>query len=156
GVTARGNTYVSEAFESSQTGHPYVVTIATYVHAPSANATSGPRVAILVVALALDEVQTVAEHVAAEQGVHLWLADQHGILLATPSGRPSNLRTVAQDAIAPAASIPVGPLATMDIDHRATLVVRAQVAPLGWSVFAAVPRAQAYAAAMRTRNMVLG
>jgi signal transduction histidine kinase/CheY-like chemotaxis protein len=87
--------------------------------------------------------------------VHLWLADQHGILLATPSGRPSNLRTVAHDEIAPAASIPLGRLATQSIGHRSTLVVRTRVSPLGWTVFAALPRAEAYAAANRIRATVM-
>jgi signal transduction histidine kinase/CheY-like chemotaxis protein len=155
GLVARGDTYVSEAFQSSQATHPYVVTIATYVRAPSIGTTLGARLAILVVALRLDEVQTLAEGVAKTQGVNLWVADQHGNLLATPSGRPAQLRTVARDAIAPAASIRVGELTGVDVGGKDTLVVRQQVEPLGWTIFADLPRAQAYADATRIRNTVL-
>jgi hypothetical protein len=93
GLVAAGDTYVSEAFESAQAGHPFVVTIATYVRAPGRDdRTPGKSLAIIVLAIELDAVQPLADSVAAVQGVNLWVADQRGKLLAAPTGRPSGLR----------------------------------------------------------------
>jgi hypothetical protein len=86
GLVATGDTHVSEAFESAQAGHPFVVTIATYVRA------QGKPLAIIVLGIELDAVQPLADSVAAVQGVNLWVADQRGKLLAAPTGRPSGLR----------------------------------------------------------------
>ena len=144
-VAGGGRTYVSEAFESAQKGHPLVVTIATYVRASSPHRRApGRPLAILVAGVRLDAVQTLADSVAAVQGVDLWAADQRGKLLAAPGGRPPGLNPVAGQPIGKVASFPAGQLADVDLAGEATLVVRQQVAPLGWTVFAAVPRAEAY------------
>src|SRR6266540_195913 len=89
GLLASGDTYVSEAFESAQAGHPLIVTIATYVRAPSPDGrTPGRPLAILVLGIELD-------------------------------------------------------------------VVHQRVEPLGWTVFAAVPHAQAYRGVAATRRTML-
>src|SRR6266545_3774743 len=91
-----GDSYVSEAFESAQKGHPLVVTISTYVRTPSPDGrTPGKPLAILLLGVELDAVQPLADSVAAMQGVSLWVADQRGRLLAAPGGRPPGLRPVA-------------------------------------------------------------
>jgi C4-dicarboxylate-specific signal transduction histidine kinase len=138
GLVAAGDTYVSEAFESAQAGHPFVVTIATYVRA------QGKPLAIIVLAIELDAVQPLADSVAAVQGVNLWVADQRGKLLAAPTGRPSGLRPVAGEPIGRAASLRAGRPADLDLRGEAMLVVHRRVDPLGWTVFAAIPHAEAY------------
>jgi hypothetical protein len=117
GLVAAGDTYVSEAFESAQAGHPFVVTIATYVRA------QGRPLAIIVLAIELDAVQPLADSVAAVQGVNLWVADQRGKLLAAPTGRPSGLRPVAGEPIGQAASLRAGRPAHLDLRGEAMLVV---------------------------------
>ncbi len=154
-VTSR-RTYVSEAFRSAQKGHPLVVTIATYVRAASPEGRPpGRPLAILVAGVRLDAVQALADSVAAVQGVDLWVADQRGKLLAAPGGRPAGLNPVATQPIGAAASLPAGQLDDVDVAGRATLVVRQQVSPLGWTVFAAVPRAEAYAGVSAVRSTML-
>ena len=156
GLVARGDTYVSEAFESRLNGHPLVVTIATYVRRTSAEGRPvGAPAAILVAGVELDAVQTFADGVAAVQGVRLWVTDQRGTLLARHGGRPGRLSAVAGEPIGPAAFFPVGQLAELDVGGQATLVVRQRVDSLGWTVLAAIPRAEAYRGADAIRGTVL-
>jgi signal transduction histidine kinase len=133
-----GDSHVSEAFESAQAGHPLVVTIATYVRDPSAG--GRPR-AILLLAVELDAVQPLADSVAAAQGVDLWVADQRGKLLAAPGGRTASLGTGLVDDV--------------DLGGEPSLVVHRPVDPLGWTVFAAVPHAEAYRGVDAIRSTVL-
>ena len=74
-----GDTHVSEAFESTQSGHPLIVTLATWVraHGPDGGARGRP-VAILLLGVRLDAVQPLADRVAAAQGVTLWVVDHSG------------------------------------------------------------------------------
>jgi signal transduction histidine kinase/CheY-like chemotaxis protein len=156
GLVAAGDTYVSEAFESAQAGHPLVVTIATYVRAPSPDGrTPGKPLAILLLGVELDAVQPLADSVAAVQGVNLWVADQHGKLLAAPGGRPAGLKPVAGEPIGQAASRRDGQPADVEVRGEAMLVVHRRVDPLGWTVFAAVPHAQAYRGVEATRTIML-
>ncbi|HTE70850.1 MAG TPA: cache domain-containing protein, partial [Actinomycetes bacterium] len=156
GLIAAGDTYTSEAFESAQAGHPLVVTIATYVRAPSPDGgTPGKPLAIILLGVELDAVQPLADSVAAVQGVNLWVADQHGKLLAAPGGRPAGLKPVAGEPIGQAASQRDGQLADIDVRGEAMLVVHRPVDPLGWTVFAAVPHAQAYRGVDATRTTML-
>ncbi len=147
-----GDSYVSEAFESAQAGHPLVVTIATYVRDPSA---AGRPRAILLLAVELDAVQPLADSVAAAQGVDLWVADQRGRLLAAPGGRPPGLRLVAGEPIGRTASFGTGLVDDVDLGGEPSLVVHRPVGPLGWTVFAAVPHAQAYRGVDAIRGTVL-
>jgi signal transduction histidine kinase/CheY-like chemotaxis protein len=57
--------------------------------------------------------------------------------------------------VAPAADVAAGRIAGIDLDGRPALVVRQPVEPLGWSVYAAMPRAQAYAVTADFRNTML-
>ena len=147
-----GDSYVSEAFESAQAGHPLVVTIATYVRDPSA---AGRPRAILLLAVELDAVQPLADSVAAAQGVDLWVADQRGKLLAAPGGRPPGLRPVAVEPIGRTASLGTGLVDDVDLGGEPSLVVHRPVDPLGWTVFAAVPHAEAYRGVDAIRGTVL-
>jgi signal transduction histidine kinase/DNA-binding response OmpR family regulator len=156
GLTASGRTYVSEAFQSAQKGHPLIVTVATYVHSrTAAGQPPGRPLAIMVAGVRLDAVQTLANSVAAVQKVDLWVADQRGKLVAAPGGRPPGLNPVATQPIGKAASLPVGRLGDVDLGGEATLVVRQRVAPLGWTVFAAIPRAEAYGSVDSIRTTML-
>jgi signal transduction histidine kinase/CheY-like chemotaxis protein len=157
GLTAgSGRTYLSEAFESAQKGHPLVVVVSTYVRAPSSDPRSpGRPLAILIAGVRLDAVQPLADSVASVQGVNLWVADRRGKLLAAPGGRPPGLNPIAGQPIGRAASLPTGQLADVDLAGRATLVVRQRVTPLGWTVFAAVPRSTAYAGVDAIRTTML-
>jgi signal transduction histidine kinase/DNA-binding response OmpR family regulator len=156
GLVASGRTYVSEAFESAQKGHPLIVTIATYVRPrTAAGQPPGRPLAIIVAGVRLDAVQTLADSVAAVQKVDLWVADQRGKLLAAPGGRPPGLNPVLTQPIGKAASLPVGQLGDVDLGGKATLVVRQRVAPLGWTVFAAVPHAEAYGGVDAIRTTML-
>jgi signal transduction histidine kinase len=156
GLVASGDTYVSEAFVSAQAGHPFVVTIATYVRAPAAGGrTPGRPLAIVVLAIKLDAVQPLADSVAAAQGVRLWVADRRGRLLATPAGRPPGLVPVAGQPIGRAASLAAGRPADLDVGGEPMLVVHRPVDPLGWTVFAAVPHAEAYRGVAAIRSTVL-
>jgi signal transduction histidine kinase len=156
GLVAKGDTYVSEAFESAQAGHPFVVTVATYVRAPSPDGkTPGRRLAILLLGVKLDAVQPLADSVAAAQGVSLWVADQRGKLLAAPGGRPPGLEPVAGHPIGRAASLPTGQPGDLDLGGTAVTVVHRRVDPLGWTVFAAVPHAEAYRGVEAVRTTML-
>jgi signal transduction histidine kinase/DNA-binding response OmpR family regulator/HPt (histidine-containing phosphotransfer) domain-containing protein len=156
GLTASGRTYVSEAFASAQPGHPFVVTIATYVRAPGADGrTLGKRLAIMVMGVKLDAVQTLADSVARLQHVDLWVADRRSKLLATPGGRPPGLTAIADEPIGQAARDPLGQLTEVDLGGARTVVVRQAVEPLGWTVFAALPRAAAYRGADAIRDTML-
>jgi signal transduction histidine kinase/ActR/RegA family two-component response regulator len=145
GLIAAGDTYTSEAFESAQAGHPLIVTISTYVRAPSPDGrTPGKPLAIILLGVELDAVQPLADSVAAVQGVNLWVADRRGKLLAAPGGRPAGLKPVAREPIGQAVSHRAGQPADVDVGGEAMLVVHRRVDPLGWTVFAAIPHAQAY------------
>jgi hypothetical protein len=82
----------------AQSGHPLIVTVATYVRV-----TGRPR-AILLLSVRLDAVQPLADTVAAVQGVDLWVTDQRGKLLAAPGGRPPGLKAVAGEPVGRATS----------------------------------------------------
>src|SRR6266545_2511774 len=151
-----GDSYVSEAFESAQKGHPLVVTISTYVRTPSPDGrTPGKPLAILLLGVELNAVQPLADSVAAVQGVSLWVADQRGKLLAAPGGRPPGLKQVAGEPIGQAASYRAGQLADVDLRGEAMLVVSQRVDLLGWTVFAALPHAEAYRGVDATRTTML-
>jgi signal transduction histidine kinase len=156
GLTARGDTYVSEAFESAQAGHPLVVTIATYVRGPAPSGQwPGRKLAILVLSVELDAVLPLVDSVAAVQGVNLWVADQRGKLLAAPGGRPSGLRSVAGEPIGRAVTLPAGEVGDVELGGEPNLVVQRRVDLLGWTVFAAVPHATAYRGVDAIRGTVL-
>ena len=156
GLTAAGDTYVSEAFESAQAGHPLVVTIATYVRAPApAGGAPGRPRAVLVLGVQLDAVQPLVDSVAAVQGVQLWVADQRGKLLAAPGGRPPGLRAVGGEPIGRTASLRPGQVGDVDLGDEANLGVHRPVDPLGWTVLAAVPHAEAYQGVEAIRGTVL-
>jgi signal transduction histidine kinase len=159
GLVAKGpaaDAYVSEAFESAQSGRPLIVTVATWVRAPAAEGQGpGRPAAILVLSVRLDAVQPLADSVAAVQGVNLWVVDHSGKVLAAPGGRPPGLKPVAGEPIGRAASIPAGMAGDVDLGGRPNLVVHRRVDPLGWTVFAAVPHAEAYRGVDAIRGTVL-
>ena len=156
GVVATGGTYVSEAFVSAVRARPFVVSIATYVRAPAtAGQSLGLPLGVLAASVELGEVQEIVDHVAAVQGVNLWIADQKNRLVAVPDGRPTALRPVASAPIDSVAEVPAGRLVDVDDGGEELLALRQQVLPLGWTVFAAVPRDQAYAGATAIRTTVL-
>jgi signal transduction histidine kinase/ActR/RegA family two-component response regulator len=155
GLLAAGDTYVSEAFESAQATHPLVVTIATYVRGPGRGETPGAPLAILLLGVELDAVQASADSVAELQDVDLWVADRRGVLLAAPWGRMPGRGDVADEPIGRAASLPAGRLASVELAGEPTFVVRQPVQPLGWTVFAALPRAEADRGADAVRGTML-
>ena len=156
GLVAAGDTYVSEAFVSAQAGRPFVVTITTYVRAPSPDGrTPGKPLAILLLGVELDAVQPLADSVAAAQGVNLWVADQRGKLLAAPGGRPPGLEPVAAEPIGQAASHRAGQPGDLDLRGAAMTVVHRRVDQLGWTVFAAIPHAEAYRGVEAIRTTML-
>ena len=156
GLVATGDTYVSEAFVSAQADHPFVVTIATYVRAPSPGGkTPGRPLAVIVMGVQLDAVQPLADRAAARQGVDLWVTDQRGMLLAAPGGRPAGLKPVAGEPIGRAASLRDGQVGDLDLRGTVVSVVHQRVDPLGWTVFAAVPQADAYRGVDAVRTTML-
>jgi signal transduction histidine kinase len=159
GLVAKGpaaDAYVSEAFESAQSGRPLIVTVATWVRAPAAEGKApGRPAAILVLSVRLDAVQPLADSVAAVQGVNLWVVDRRGKVLAAPGGRPPGLKPVAGEPIGRAASIPSGAVGDVDLGGEPNLVVHRRVEPIGWTVFAAVPHAGAYRGVDAIRGTVL-
>jgi len=156
GVVATGGTYVSEAFVSAVRARPFVVSIATYVRGLATGGQSlGPPLGVLAASVELGEVQEIVDNVAAVQGVNLWIADQKGHLVAAPGGRPTALLPMASAPIESVTTVPVGRLVGVDDHGEELLAVRQQVVPLGWTVFAAVPREQAYAGATAIRTTVL-
>jgi signal transduction histidine kinase/CheY-like chemotaxis protein/HPt (histidine-containing phosphotransfer) domain-containing protein len=156
GLVSSGDTYVSEAFESAQKTHPLLVSIATYVRGPSRSERKpGKPLAILVAGVKLDDVDAFAEKVAAVRGVDVWVADQRGTLLATPEGRPARLTALVDEPIGQAASLAAGKVGEIDLRDETMLVVHEPVDPLGWTVFAAVPRAEAHAGVSSLRRTML-
>jgi signal transduction histidine kinase len=156
GLVAKGDTYVSEAFVSAQADHPFVVTIATYVRAPSPGGkTPGRPLAVIVLGVQLDAVQPLADRAAARQGVNLWVTDQRGMLLAAPGGRPAGLKPVGGEPIGRAAALRDGQVGDLDLGGTAVSVVHRRVDPLGWTVFAAIPHAEAYRGVDAVRTTML-
>ena len=159
GLVAKGpaaDAYVSEAFESAQSGRPLIVTVATWVRAPaSQGGAPGRPAAILVLSVRLDAVQPLADSVAGVQGVHLWVVDRSGKVLAAPGGRPPGLPPVAGEPIGRAASIPAGQAGDVDLGGEPNLVVHRRVDPIGWTVYAAVPHDGAYRGVDAIRGTVL-
>ncbi|MGH2725580.1 MAG: response regulator, partial [Actinomycetota bacterium] len=156
GVRARGDTYVSEAFVSAQAGHPFVVTIAAYIRDPSPDGrTPGAPRAILLQGVLLNTVQQYTDRVASVEGLWLWVTDQRGKILAAPGRRPEGLQPLDAEPIGAAASQPAGHLVELDLAGEPMLVTRHAVDPLGWTVFAAVPRKEAYASVAGISRAVL-
>jgi signal transduction histidine kinase len=110
---------------------------------------------VLAASVQLDEVQQIVDNVVDVQGVALWIADRKSQLVAAPGGRPAALRPVAGAPIGAAVSAAPGRLVGLDVDGEDLLVVRQPVVPLGWTMYAAVPRDQAYAGVTSIRNTVL-
>ena len=143
-----GDTHVSEAFESTQSGHPLIVTIATWVRAPGPDGGArGRPVAILLLGVRLDAVQPLADRVAAAQGsTSGW---------STTAARSWPPPPVAGAPIGRAASLPAGQAGDVDLGGRPNLVVHRRVDPIGWTVFAAVPHAEAFRQVDAIRGTVL-
>jgi signal transduction histidine kinase/DNA-binding response OmpR family regulator len=155
GLLETGDTYASEAFNSAQAGNPFVVAYATYVRAPSAGATDGEPVAILVAGIYLDAVQDYVDEVAEVQGLDVWVADRSGALIAAPDGRPEELAPVSAAPVGESLAADDGALTEIDDTGETMVVVHREVDPLGWRVFAGVERDAAYAGATSIRNTVL-
>jgi len=155
GLVARGETYISEAFQSAQAENPFILTIATYVHEVADDGSRGRPLAVVVGGVYLDQVQVFADEVAAVQGVNLWVADQRGTVLATPQGRPPELIGAADLAVGEADSAPAGEVVDIEVDDVPLLVVHEAVDPLGWTVYAAIETEEAASSADRIRNAVL-
>ena len=87
GVVATGDPFVSGVFAGASSGATrYVVSIATYIRAVSEDgAPPGRPLAVLVVSIGLDDVQTVVDDLARAQGVSLWITDQNGTVLTGPT-----------------------------------------------------------------------
>jgi hypothetical protein len=133
-----------------------IVTIATWVRAPGPDGGAwGRPVAILLLGVRLDAVQPLADRVAAAQGVNLWVVDHSGRILAAPGGRPPGLPPVAGAPIGRAASIPAGQAGDVDLGGRPHLAGHRRVDPIGWTVFAAVPHAEAFRQVDAIRGTVL-
>jgi signal transduction histidine kinase len=77
------------------------------------------------------------------------------LLLAAPGGRPPGLRPVAGEPIGRTASLGTGLVDDLDLGGQPSLVVHRPVDPLGWTVFAAVPHAEAYRGVDAIRGTVL-
>jgi hypothetical protein len=132
------------------------VTVATWVRAPASKGRApGRPAAVLVLSVRLDAVQPLADRVAAVQGVNLWVVDHSGKVLAAPGGRPPGLRPVAGQPIGRAASIPTGEVGDLTLGGDPNLVVHRRINPIGWTVFAAVPHAQAFRGLDAMRGTVL-
>ena len=156
GVIARGDTYVSEAFVSAQTGNPFVVTLATFIRDPSPDGrTPGRPRAILIQGVLLNTVQEYTDRVAAVEKLGIWVTDQRGMILAAPGGRPEGLKPIVEEPVGRAASHPSAGLAEFDLAGERMLVTSHRVEELGWTVYAAVPRAEAYASVGRISSTVL-
>jgi signal transduction histidine kinase/CheY-like chemotaxis protein len=124
------------------------------VRGEAGSGSDGPARAILIAGVYLDYVQTLVDEVAAVQGVRLWVADQHGTVLATPSGRPPDLVAIQDLSIGSTMLSPRGDPGEIDLDGTAMMVVAHEVETLGWTVVAAIPVAQAQAGADSIRDAV--
>lgn len=158
GLQATGGSFVSGAFVGASAGtDATVVSIATYIRAPGPdNRTAGAPLAVLVVSISLENIQAVVDELAIAQGVQLWVTDQNGIVVAQPGGlAASGLEAVVDRQIGALESSPSGQPAVIELDGEQALVVRETAGPAGWSIYAVVDRAQAYAGAESIRNAVL-
>jgi signal transduction histidine kinase/ActR/RegA family two-component response regulator len=157
GLAATGSTYISDAFVAVTAGRPLIVAIATYIRAPSLpGGPPGRPLAVLVAGVDRTEVQTVVDSVARDQGVGLWVADRANHLLAAPGAGVSGVRPVSATEVGPAQRARPGHLVDLAAARPALLVVRQTVLLPGWTVFAALPRAETYAGAASIRRTVLG
>ena len=157
GLRSTGSSFVSGAFVGAAAGtDSTVVSISTYVRSPRPDGTVGVPLAVLVVSISLENIQTVVDDLAVAQGVQLWVTDQNGIVVAQPGGlAASGLEAVADRQIGALESSPSGQPAVIELDGQQALVVRETAGPPGWSLYAVVDREQAYAGADSIRNAVL-
>ena len=89
GVTGSDRPYVSEAYETAAPGVGLVVAVAAPI--PASADQSGPTVGILVVVYRLDSIQKFVSEFSVAQGVTITVADQRGMLVASPDGVPTDL-----------------------------------------------------------------
>ncbi len=147
GVTATGDTYVSEAFVGQAAGKPIVVAVATMVRGPG-----GRPLAILAAAYELRSLQGFVNRFADSQSVSLTLTDQRGTVLAQPGVPGAELVSRRGDALVAAALRGEAGVAT----HGDRLAAYRPIAGLDWTVTASVPEQSAFAAITRLRTSVFG
>ncbi|HEV3399484.1 MAG TPA: cache domain-containing protein, partial [Actinomycetes bacterium] len=154
GVTATGQPYVSEAYETAATGHARVVGAAVPVRDPAGGG-QGRVLGILVAAYGLDTIQRFVDDYAAAQGIRLTVTDQRGVVLAAPGTSPVGLRSRRGDPLVDAAL-----QGRSGVSERSTFAGRVvsayePVPSLGWAVTADVATGTAFAPIADLRRTVL-
>ena len=155
GVTATGDTYVSEAYETQARGNPLVVAVATPVRTRVPGSARRKTVAILVAAYTLEHMQRVTNRLARKQDVKLKVSDQRGVLVASPGDAPTRLVSRRDDPRVAAALRGRSGITTLDTPDGRRLSAYVPVQDLGWTVTASVPADTAFAAVGRLRETVL-
>jgi signal transduction histidine kinase/DNA-binding response OmpR family regulator len=151
GVIRRGDSYVSEAYQTQAAGKPLVVAVAAVVRN-----NEGRMVGILVAAYSLRHIQQFSKALAATQkDVAIEITDQHGVLVADEDGTPTRLESRRKDPRVDSALAGLsGTLELKGPDGR-QLSAYTQVPDLGWTVTASVPANAAFAAVAKLRSAVL-
>ena len=145
GVATTGGPYVSEAYQTALAGHPLVVAVADYVHAPD-----GRPIGVLAAIYSLDAVRSYADQIARAQGIALQVTDQRGTLLSAGGGQ--GLVSLRSDPHV------AGALRGNRGDARSSshLLSWSPARGAGWTVVASVPESRALTGLRRMQRLVLG
>ncbi len=150
GVTATGKPYVSTAYRTRATGHPLVIGVAAPVYA----AGSHRRVAILVAGYQLDALQRFVTGFGHRQGISLTMTDQNGVVIAQDGPRAAGLIARRTDPGVAAALAGRSGQREQTIRGTRMLIAYEPVAPLGWTLTAALPSSKAFSSVDRLRTLV--
>ena len=155
GVTTSGRPYVSEAYETTATGHARVVAAAAQIRAPGIKGKSGRVIGLLVAGYELDSIQRFVSQFSAAHDVQLTVTDQRGVLVAAPGASPRGLRSRRDDPLVAAALR--GQAGVSERMNRGRWVLSAYqpVAGVGWTVTAEMATDTAFAPVHQLRDTVL-
>jgi PAS domain S-box-containing protein len=150
GVTASGRPYVSEAYQSAISGHPFVVGVAAPIRA-----SNGRIIGILVAGYDINAIQRFVENFADNLGIALTTTDQQGTLVSAPGTMAAGLvseRTSPEVAAALRGKSGVTELASPSGEE---VEGYAPVPGLGWTVRTEMPASVALASVTTLTTTVL-
>ncbi len=152
GVTAKRKSYISEAYQSAVTGHPFVVAAAAPIWESTSNTQN--MIGILVAAYGLETTGQFAKDTATTGDFELTVTDQRGNLVAGQAGAITSLVSKSDDQFVKAALAGRSGSETAKRGRGNALVAYAPVPSLGWAVVAEQPVSEALAPIDRLRHTV--
>jgi PAS domain S-box-containing protein len=150
GVIASGRPYVSEAYQSAITGHPFVVGVAAPIRA-----TNGQLIGILVAGYDINAIQRFVENFADNLGITLTTTDQQGALVSAPGTMAARLVSERRSPDVAAALRGESGVAEVAGPSGEEVEGYAPVPGLGWTVSTEMPASVALASVTTLTTTVL-